>query len=106
MERVVDVRVIGPYRLYLVFADGIEGEVDLEHELNFTGVFAPLKDPVFFAQVRINDIGETIEWPNEADIAPETLYDLVVGYCVHEEAKPTKGGKPSAARGSQAKPAG
>jgi Protein of unknown function (DUF2442) len=40
-------------------------------------VFEPLRDPEYFRQLRIEEFGISVEWPNEADIAPETLYDHV-----------------------------
>lgn len=38
--------------------------------------FLPLRDPAFFAQVRLNEETGTIEWPNGADFAPEFLAQL------------------------------
>lgn len=74
---IVDVEPRGDYRLWLRFQDGVEGEVDLGPELTFQGVFAPLRDPAYFARVRVNpDLG-TICWPNDADWDPLVLYSLV-----------------------------
>jgi len=66
--------VIADHRLRIRFEDGIEGEIDFSG-MHWNGVFAPLEDPSYFAQARI-DIG-TVVWPNDADIAPETLYHWV-----------------------------
>lgn len=74
---VADVEPRGGYRLWLRFQDGTEGEIDLGPELRFQGVFAPLRDPVAFARVRVNpDLG-TICWPNDADWDPLVLYSLL-----------------------------
>lgn len=68
---------LGGYRVHLAFADGLAADVDLSYLREYGGVFEPLRDPAFFGRLRIDDGSNTIEWPNEADIAPETLYDHV-----------------------------
>ncbi len=76
---IVAVQPLEDYRLRLRFADGQEGVVDIAQHVAFTGVFEPLGDLAYFRQVRVNpDIG-TICWPNEADLAPEVLYAIVIG---------------------------
>ena len=61
------------YRIWLKFADGVEGEVDLECEL-WGEVFEPLKDKARFANFSLDQELENIVWPNGADFAPEFLY--------------------------------
>lgn len=65
------------YEVRLRFADGLTADVDLSYLLDYGPVFEPLRDIEYFRQLRIEEFGSTIEWPNEADIAPETLYDHV-----------------------------
>jgi hypothetical protein len=48
--------------------------VDLSYLLDHGGVFEPLRDPKYFRQLTADPDAGTIVWPNEADIAPETLY--------------------------------
>ena len=51
---IVKVEPRGEYRLWLRFQDGVQGEVDLGPDLRFQGVFAPLRDPAYFASVCVN----------------------------------------------------
>ena len=76
MPDVIEVSYVRDYTLWLKFADGVQGEVDISR--SFKGpVFEPLRDVEFFKQVTVNgDLG-TIVWPNGADVAPETLYERV-----------------------------
>lgn len=79
LRDIVAVQPLEDYRLRLRFDHGQEGVVDIAQHVAFTGVFEPLRDIEYFRQVRVNpDIG-TICWPNEADLAPEVLYAIVVG---------------------------
>ena len=76
---VTEVRPVGEHRLFLRFADGVEGEVDLDSLVKWEGIFAPLQDPERFAEVRVNSDLGTIVWPNGADLDPDVLYSLVTG---------------------------
>lgn len=60
------------YRIWLRYADGVEGEVDLSHLVG-SGVFAAWRDPDFFAGVHIAP-GDGIAWSEELDLCPDALY--------------------------------
>ena len=76
---VVSVRWLGGHRLRVAFDNGDEGDVDLSAHVAFRGVFEPLNDPAFVAKVRVDDGGDTICWPNGADIDPVVLHHHVTG---------------------------
>ena len=60
--------------VHVRFEDGTTADVDLSYLLDYGGVFEPLRDPAYFARLRADTDAGTIVWPNDADIAPETLY--------------------------------
>ena len=78
IPEVTEARPTTGRRVWLRFADGEEGEVDLARYLNYGPVFGPLADEEFFRQLRVE--GGTVAWANGADIAQERLYELLVGY--------------------------
>jgi len=73
------------YVVWVRFADGTEGEIDLEAELWGT-VFAPLKDMEEFKRMDLDPELGTLVWPNGADFAPEFLYQRL---CPNYKLKPT-----------------
>ena len=76
MINVTEARHLHDHVLWLRFSDGVEGEVDLAHEL--TGeIFAPLRDEQVFAGVSVHPEPRTVTWPNGADFAPEFLHSLI-----------------------------
>lgn len=79
LKDVTEVKPLDGYRLRVRFEDGVDGVVDLKDVIRFTGVFAPLRDPDYFAQVRVNADTGTVFWPNDADLDPDVLYALVTG---------------------------
>jgi hypothetical protein len=79
LSDIVEARYVEEYRVFLRFADGRAGEIDLRPMLDFTGVFEPLRDRAYFAQLRVEpDIG-TIVWPNGADLDPDVLRHRLTG---------------------------
>lgn len=74
IPRVVSASYAGNYIVHLRFADGTEGNVNLEPELYGT-LFEPLKDRKLFEQFAVHPDFHTLCWPNGADIAPEFLYE-------------------------------
>jgi hypothetical protein len=75
IKRVVEVRPLGGYRLFIRFDDGVQGEVDVASFVRFDGVFEPLRDLARFAEAFV-DLG-TVCWPDDLDLAPEVLYEKV-----------------------------
>ena len=71
--RLISVEPAAPYSLRLRFADGVEGIVDLSGDL-WGALFEPLKDPEYFAQVRLDEDGAPM-WPHGLDLAPDALYE-------------------------------
>ena len=59
----------------LTFSDGTRKRMNLLPLLDGP-IFGPLRDPVYFARVVIDPVAGTVVWPNEADFAPEALYEL------------------------------
>lgn len=69
-----------PFRLRLVFQDGLAGEADLGPLLaRRAGLLAELRDPALFQQVRLDPEAGTVAWPNGVDLDPDVLHALVSG---------------------------
>lgn len=73
LPHVVRAKYDKDYCIHLTFNDGVEANVDFSSWL--TGpVFEPLHDAVYFQKFFLD--GGTVVWPNGADVAPETLYEV------------------------------
>ena len=77
MPRLVEVKPLPGYRLWLRFDDGVEGVVDLSGLVG-KGVFVIWKDEERFRSVRIGDGGELV-WEQDVDLCPDALYLEITG---------------------------
>lgn len=73
--RIQDVEALPGHRLRLTLSDGRMIEREFAEELAgpVGPMKAPLKDPAFFAQVRVDPELETVVWPNGYDMDPDVL---------------------------------
>lgn len=65
----------GTFRLRIEFNDDTRKTVDVFPLLDGP-IFAPLRDPLYFALGRLDPQAATVTWPNGADFAPEALWEL------------------------------
>jgi hypothetical protein len=96
-----DVRFVKPlsdYRIYFELEDGRKGVFDMKPYLDH-GVFRELRNLHYFNQVGI--LFGAVTWPNEQDIAPETLIaemmppDLSAARCATGQASGSQSSPPS-----------
>jgi hypothetical protein len=72
LPRIVAVRYVADYRIWIRFSDGIEGDVNLDADLSGP-VFEPLRDVTAFRRLNLDPDLRTVVWPTGADLAPEFL---------------------------------
>jgi hypothetical protein len=77
MFKIVEAKPLDNFRVWLRFADGVTGEVDLSH-LRGQGVFALWDIAGEFERVAIGPRGELV-WAEEIDLCPDALYMRVTG---------------------------
>jgi len=85
------------FRIHLTLSDNSAKTIDFRQWLEGP-IFEPLKDLNYFQRFFIE--GGTVVWPNGADIAPETLYNVGIG-----ERQPARRLRRAKARATAGKPA-
>ena len=85
---ILSAKYIKDYQILLKFNDGYEAIVDLEDTLfnEKRKIFRPLRDKMYFKNFSIQF--NTICWENEANFAPEFLYELAQRQVRDREATP------------------
>lgn len=73
MIRIIEVKALEPYRLWIRFSDGIEGTIDISSLIG-QGVFRTLTDSEEFSKAYVDSIAHTVAWPNGIDLCPDALY--------------------------------
>jgi hypothetical protein len=74
---VKEVKPLDEYKLLLTFENGEVKLFDMNPYLD-KGIFRELKDLSLFKSAKVNF--DTVEWQNDADIDPETLYEDSIPY--------------------------
>jgi hypothetical protein len=77
LERITRIEPQSGYRLRLLFADGLGGIVDFTPIIAKGGVFAPMRDPAFFARVELHANGRLVPWPGELEFCADALWQDV-----------------------------
>ena len=66
------------YKLWVEYADGPSGEVDLS-DIAGIGEFSAWSDPAFFRGVHIDPKTGMISWGNDVEICPDAVYLALTG---------------------------
>lgn len=76
-EDIKSAAIVGPWRLHVIFHDGLEGDVDLRAFIHaaHAGVFEALRDPEFFRQAYLQ--WGALTWPGDIDLAPDAMYEAI-----------------------------
>ena len=78
--RIVSVYHVREYVLHLTFVNGEQADLDRETRVGGRGgVFEPLEDVSYFAQVAVDPELHTLVWPNGLDLDPDVLYSEATG---------------------------
>ncbi len=72
MPRLIAVKPLPRYRLWLRYADGTESEIDLSDPAG-QGVFAAWEAPDFFQRAHLGPHGE-VQWSEDIELCADALY--------------------------------
>ncbi|MBI3580702.1 MAG: DUF2442 domain-containing protein [Nitrospinae bacterium] len=90
---VVEAKYIKAFELTIVFENGKTGTVDFKDYAKLGGVFDRFTDLAYFRKFYVNKEIGALCWPDDLDIAPETLYHDATGEPLPEWTKTVTGNK-------------
>jgi len=74
--KVIACKPLPQYHVWLLFDDGLEGEVDLSDFVG-KGVFKAWESIEFFNQVKVDPLSDTLSWSDEIDLDPYVLREKI-----------------------------
>lgn len=77
MYKIVKLKVLSDYKIWIKYNDNTEGTVDLSGLVG-KGVFSLWNDYEEFKKVTIGDSGE-LKWGDHIDLCPDSLYLQLTG---------------------------
>ena len=77
MLEVTSAEYVEGHKIRVSFNTGQSGIVDLKDAL-WGPIFEPIKDPKVFKRFTVSKTLHTICWDNDADFAPEFLFDKMI----------------------------
>lgn len=69
---ILEVKALDRYNIYLKFTTGEEKIYDMSEHIEKINYYSKLKNREYF--IRVKPRGDTVEWENGEDVAPENLY--------------------------------
>ena len=69
------VEAVNSMQLRIIWSTGECFEVDLSEPIMRLNVLAPLRDPAFFALVRVGEWGHSLVWNDDIDLGADRLYE-------------------------------
>ena len=96
MIEVTAAEYVDGHRIRIAFSNGKQGTVDLTDAL-WGPMFEPLRDLRAFQKFEVSSVLHTIRWENDADLAPEYLYEKMVeqSHALESAAGPVSNGESS-----------
>ena len=86
MRTITSAEAVGTTRLTLTWSDGVLANIDLADILK-DRAFVALKDPAEFAQVRVGEWGQSLEWHSGAELGAEMLWLRTLSATGHGDAR-------------------
>ena len=81
--KLLEIKPLANYTLWLKYDDGTVGEVDLT-EFTEKDVFKKIKDKTFFKQVYIDKETDAVAWNEDLDLCPDSLFLKLKGLTFEE----------------------